>query len=627
MKLWGGRFTGERSAAADHFHSSIAFDQRLYRQDIAGSRAHAEMLGRQGIIPEQDARAICDALGEILRDIDEGQVAFEEDAEDIHMNIEKILTARLGEAGKRLHTGRSRNDQVATDMRMYVKEANAGLQDALGGLLAALAALAKNHVATIMPGYTHLQRAQPVTFAHHMLAYGEMFKRDLHRLREAYTRADALPLGAGALAGTSFPLDREFTRQKLGFARLAENSLDAVSDRDFCADLLYALAMIMMHASRLCEELILWSSHEFRFVELADSYATGSSIMPQKKNPDMAELIRGKTGRVYGLLMGLLTMLKGLPLAYNKDMQEDKEAVFDGVDTVALCLPVLTGMLATLRVNGDAMAQAAAGGFTNATDAADWLAAKGVPFRDAHGLVGKLVLYCASAGKTLEALSLEEYRAVSPVFDEGIYEAVSLRRCVAARAQGPAEEHVLAQIRGLEEFLAAASAKAGREIERKFLPQTLPGPLEGYPCQRITQTYLSAHTPVIRLRRIWDGAESFVLTVKGGGALARTEFELPLTPDQYARLLEKCAAPPLEKNRYRVPLAGGLTAELDIYEGPLAGLTTVEVEFPTQAEAEAFAPPGWFGRDVTYEPGYKNSSLALWGLPEGHGAKTAASNN
>ncbi|MDR1532888.1 MAG: argininosuccinate lyase [Clostridiales bacterium] len=455
MKLWGGRFTSAADAAADHFHSSISFDKRLYRQDIAVSAAHAEMLGRQGIIPLRDAEEICRALEEILSDIESGRLAIDESAEDIHTFIEKILTERAGEAGKRLHTGRSRNDQVATDMRMYVKEEAEAIESELKTLAATFLALAKEHTDTIMPGYTHMQRAQPVTLAHHLLAYVEMFKRDLRRLAAAREAADVMPLGACALAATSYPLDREFTRVKLGFGAAAANSLDAVSDRDFCGDLLYAFAMIMMHISRLCEELVLWSSQEFQFVEISDSYATGSSIMPQKKNPDMAELMRGKTGRVYGGLIGLLTVMKGLPLTYNTDMQEDKEAVFDAIDTVKMCLPVLNGMMASLRLNAETMSEAADGGFTNATDVADWLVKKGVAFRDAHEITGRLVLRCIAGGKTLEELSIEEYRAESEVFNADIYGAISARQCVEARTVdcGPARANTERLIAQCEEYL------------------------------------------------------------------------------------------------------------------------------------------------------------------------------
>lgn len=433
MKLWGGRFTQSTDSFTDHFHSSISFDQRLYHQDIAGSIAHAGMLGKQGIISQEDATLIQKTLKEILRDIEEGAVSFDETAEDIHMNIESMLIQRIGDVGKRLHTGRSRNDQVALDMRMYVKGEIREIQEQLKELCKVLNRIAKDHLDTIMPGYTHLQRAQPVTLAHHVLSYVEMFKRDYARLTDTYQRTNVCPLGSGALAGTTYPLDRETVANELGFDGITLNSMDAVSDRDFCIEFLSDMSMIMMHLSRFCEEIILWSSHEFRFIELSDSYSTGSSIMPQKKNPDMAELIRGKTGRVYGYLMGLLTTMKGLPLAYNKDMQEDKEGVFAAVDTVKMCLPVFTAMVATMQVKKENMLHATKGGFTNATDAADWLVTHGVPFRDAHAVIGRLVLYCIEHDTNLDDLSLEEYKSISPVFDETVYDAIGVKKCVEAR--------------------------------------------------------------------------------------------------------------------------------------------------------------------------------------------------
>jgi len=444
MKLWGGRFTKATDSATDHFHSSIAFDRRLYRQDILGSIAHAEMLGAQGIIPREDSETIQAALRGLLADIEAGAVTFDEAAEDIHMNVETLLIERIGDVGKRLHTGRSRNDQVALNMRMYVRDEIRAIQRLIADLGNAIADIAASHLDTILPGYTHLQRAQPVTLAHHLTAYGEMLKRDYERLEDAYKRVNIMPLGSGALAATTYPLDRERVCRALGFDSITKNSMDAVSDRDFCIETMGALSLLMMHLSRFCEEIVLWSSHEFRFIELDDGYATGSSIMPQKKNPDMAELIRGKTGRVYGGLMGLLTVMKGLPLAYNKDMQEDKEAVFDGIDTVTMCLPVFTAMLRTMTVRKDRMYAAAGQGFTNATDAADWLVKQGVPFRDAHEIIGRLVLYCLQRGKALEDLSLAEYQATSPVFDERVYEAISLERCVNARTVpgGPAKDYV-----------------------------------------------------------------------------------------------------------------------------------------------------------------------------------------
>lgn len=455
MKLWGGRFTKSTDSFTDHFHSSISFDQRMYKQDITGSIAHAGMLGAQGIIPKEDADLIQKTLKEILIDIEEGKIEFDEKAEDIHMNIETILISRIGDVGKRLHTGRSRNDQVALDIRMYVKDEIDEIKKLIKDLHVVLNALAKDHMDTIMPGYTHLQRAQPVTLAHHLLAYFEMFKRDSERLSDVYKRTNIMPLGSGALASTTYPLDRFMVAQELDFAGITLNSMDGVSDRDFCIELLSALSIMMMHLSRFCEEIILWSSHEFKFIELDDAYATGSSIMPQKKNPDMAELIRGKTGRVYGYLMGLLTTMKGLPLAYNKDMQEDKEGVFAAIDTVKMCLPVFTAMIRTMTVKKDNMYEATKGGFTNATDAADWLVKQGVPFRDAHEILGRLVLYCINENKGLEDLSLEEFKAISDVFDETVYDAIRVEKCVEARnvPGGPSKEYIQKHISINEEYL------------------------------------------------------------------------------------------------------------------------------------------------------------------------------
>ncbi|GHU55683.1 argininosuccinate lyase [Clostridia bacterium] len=442
-KLWGGRFCAQTDEKTDHFHSSISFDKRMYKQDINGSIAHAKMLAKQGIIG--DAESIAEGLRGILADIEQGKIEFDESAEDIHMNIEKILSERIGEAGKRLHTGRSRNDQVALDIRMYVKDEITEIRRLLVTTIRVLNDTAKEHTDTIMPGYTHLQRAQPINLAHHLLAYIEMFKRDIDRLNDTYRRTDVMPLGSGALAATTYPLDRDFVAAELGFSALTLNSLDGVSDRDFLVDLLAALSLIMMHLSRFCEEIILWASHEFKFIELDDAYSTGSSIMPQKKNPDMAELIRGKTGRVYGGLMGLLTVMKGLPLAYNKDMQEDKEGVFDAIDTVKMILPVFAGMIDTAKFNKGNMYKAAGGGFTNATDAADWLVKKGMPFRDAHEVIGKMVLYCINNNKSLEELTMAEYKELSPLFNEEIYDAISLEKCVNARVVkgGPSKENVL----------------------------------------------------------------------------------------------------------------------------------------------------------------------------------------
>lgn len=455
MKLWGGRFSKATDALVDDFNSSIRFDARMYRQDIKGSMAHAEMLGRQGIIPKDDAALIVKTLGEILKDIENGKVEFSIDAEDIHMNIETILTERIGDAGKKLHTGRSRNDQVTLDLRMYLRDESDELIEMLKNTMTVLLDLASAHVDTIMPGYTHLQKAQPVTFAHHVMAYFQMFSRDLERLTDCRRRVNVMPLGSGALAGTTYPLDREFVAEKLGFDAVTSNSLDGVSDRDFVIEFLSVLSMIMMHLSRFCEELVLWSSHEFAFVEMDDSYSTGSSIMPQKKNPDVAELIRGKTGRVYGHLMSLLTTMKGLPLAYNKDMQEDKEAAFDTLDTVKLCLPVFTNMVRTMKVNGEKMKQGAKGGFTNATDIADYLVKKGVPFRSSHAIVGKMVARAVETNRDLDEFSLSEFQEFFDLIEEDIYNAIDVATCVAERniTGGPAKEQVQKEIeKGYEQL-------------------------------------------------------------------------------------------------------------------------------------------------------------------------------
>ena len=456
MKLWGGRFEKATNGLVDDFHSSIRFDQRLARQDITGSIAHATMLGEQGIIPKADADAIVKGLRSILADVEAGKIQFELDAEDIHMNVEKLLTERIGEAGKRLHTGRSRNDQVALDCRMYVKEIAAEAISYQRELCEALLVIARQHVGSIMPGYTHMQRAQPVTLGHHMMAYFQMFSRDMQRMKEVYHHADVCPLGCGALAGTTYPLNRERTAELLGFSSISLNSLDGVSDRDFVCDYLYAASVCMMHLSRFCEELILWNSHEFKFVEMDDGFATGSSIMPQKKNPDVAELIRGKTGRVYGDLMGLLTTLKGLPLTYNKDMQEDKEGLFDARDTLVKSLMVFTAMLSTCTFRTDNMARSAEGGFTNATDAADYLVKKGMPFRDAHAVIGHLVLHCVKENKAILDLSLEELKTFSELFEADVFEACSMHACVNLRdvPGGPAPSRVRETIAAGERFLA-----------------------------------------------------------------------------------------------------------------------------------------------------------------------------
>ena len=456
-KLWGGRFQKATDKKVDDFNSSIRFDKRMYRQDIRGSIAHARMLGKQNIIPKDDADKIVCELENILKDIEGGKVEFLIDAEDIHMNIEKILTDRIGEAGKRLHTGRSRNDQVALDIRMFLMDECMDIKEMLLYTLETILNLAKEHTKTIMPGYTHLQKAQPITFAHHCMAYFEMFKRDLLRLEDWYKRVNIMPLGSGALAGTTYPLDRDFVAGELEFDSVTINSLDGVSDRDFVIELASCFSMVMMHLSRFCEELILWSSHEFSFVEMDDAYSTGSSIMPQKKNPDVAELIRGKTGRVYGHLMGLLTTMKGLPLAYNKDMQEDKEPIFDCIDTIKLCLPVFCDMIATMTVRKDNMLKGSKGGFTNATDAADYLVKKGMPFREAHSVVGNLVFYCIEHNKALDDLSIDEYKSFSDIIEDDIYTAISMETCVNDRKVigGPAESAVNDAIKKSEEFLKA----------------------------------------------------------------------------------------------------------------------------------------------------------------------------
>ena len=457
MKLWGGRFEKATDRSVDDFHSSISFDQRLAEQDILGSIAHATMLGEQNIIPQADADTIVSALAHMLEEVRAGTLAFSVDAEDIHMNIETILTERIGEAGKRLHTGRSRNDQVALDVRMYAMAAIRTAQENLRALIRVLLSIARENLYTVMPGYTHLQRAQPITFGQQLLAYAMMLERDYGRLADAGRRMDASPIGCCALAGTTYPTDRVFEAQKLGFSAICENSLDGVSDRDFCVELMSACALIMMHLSRLSEELILWSSWEFQFIELDSGFTTGSSIMPQKKNPDMAELCRGKTGRVYGDLIALLTTLKGLPLAYNKDMQEDKEAVFDCVDTTKLCLQIMAPMLASMKAKPENMLLAAQKGFINATDLADYLTKKGVPFRSAYKISGQLVAYCIAHDTVLEQLPLETYKTYSDVFEDDLYTEISLKTCVARRisAGGTGPASVQAQLDSVAAFLAA----------------------------------------------------------------------------------------------------------------------------------------------------------------------------
>ncbi len=457
MKLWGGRFAKGTDKLVDDFNSSIRFDSRMYRHDILGSIAHANMLGKCGIISADESSLIQSTLKDILNDIEAGKIDFEIDAEDIHMNVEKILISRIGDTGKKLHTGRSRNDQVALDIRMYLRYEIISIKEMVAVFLDTLVKISESNLDTIMPGYTHLQRAQPITLAHHMMAYFEMFKRDYQRLCDCYSRINILPLGSGALAGTTYPLDRYMVAQELGFDDVTQNSLDGVSDRDFAIELASCLSILMMHLSRLSEEIILWSSHEFSFVELDDAYSTGSSIMPQKKNPDVAELARGKTGRVYGSLMTLLTVMKSLPLAYNKDMQEDKEAIFDAVDTVKMCLPVFSNMIATMKVRKANMYKAAQGGFTNATDIADYLVKKGIPFRSAHEIIGKMVLYCIENNKAIDDMTMEEFKSFSDKIQEDVYTEISLEKCVSGRklVGGPARETEEKAIENAKSFLSS----------------------------------------------------------------------------------------------------------------------------------------------------------------------------
>ena len=434
MKLWKGRFQKEADPKTNDFNSSISIDSRMYKEDIEGSIAHATMLGAAGIIDKSESEKICAELEKIEKDIETGALHIDPDAEDIHTFIEGELTARIGDAGKRLHTARSRNDQVALDVRLTLRKECAGLMEQLKELINVLCDRAEEYADTVMPGYTHLQRAQPITFGHHLMAYAEMFLRDIGRMQDALKRMDVCPLGSGALAGTTYPLDRDLTAKLLGFSGVSRNSLDGVADRDFCAEIAAAISLAMVHLSRFSEEIILWCSWEFKFIELDDAFSTGSSIMPQKKNPDITELIRGKSGRVFGDLMALLTMMKGLPLAYNKDMQEDKEAVFDAVDTLRLCLTPFIPMLKTMRVLKENMRAAAAKGFINATDCADYLvAAKDMPFRDAYKITGELVALCIERGLTLEMLPIAEYKKVCDAFDEGVYEAINLEKCVRDR--------------------------------------------------------------------------------------------------------------------------------------------------------------------------------------------------
>ena len=457
MKLWAGRFQKQTDELVNDFNASISFDQRLYKQDITGSMAHAQMLCDCGILSAQDNEKIQQGLAELLAEIEAGKIEFTADNEDIHMNVETLLTAKIGDAGKRLHTARSRNDQVALDFRLYLREEISGVIEKLLQLEKVLCEKAKAHTQTVMPGYTHLQRAQPITFAQHLLAYASMFTRDITRLEDCRIRMNECPLGSGALAGTTYPIDRFQTASALGFAGPMKNSLDGVSDRDYALEFLSDASILMMHLSRFSEEIIAWCSWEFKFVELDDAYATGSSIMPQKKNPDVAELVRGKTGRVYGDLMGLLTVMKSLPLAYNKDMQEDKEPVFDALDTLSQCIPVFAAMVDTMTVLPENMRAAAGKGFLNATDCADYLTKKGMPFRDAYKISGQLVYLCTQKGCTLEDLSLTELKRLSPLFAPDVYEAISLDTCVSQRKSygGPAPEQTAMQIAAIEGFLAA----------------------------------------------------------------------------------------------------------------------------------------------------------------------------
>ncbi len=455
-KLWAGRTDGSTNQLADDFNSSIRFDCKMYRQDITGSMAHAAMLGACGIITAAEADTLIDGLQGILNDLESGALSFDMSCEDIHMFVEQELTARLGDVGKKLHTARSRNDQVALDLRMYLRDAVDTLTGQIREVIAALTGQAEAHATTILPGYTHLQRAQPVTFGHHLLAYAMMLLRDLDRLADCRRRMNVSPIGCCALAGTTYATDRRFEAKRLGFDGICLNSLDGVSDRDFCVELMSALSLVMMHLSRFAEELILWSSWEFKFVELSDDFTTGSSIMPQKKNPDMAELVRGKTGRVYGDLLALLTTLKGLPLAYNKDMQEDKESVFDAVETVSMCLPMVAGMVRTMTVNEENMLKAAQKGFINATDLADYLVKKGLPFRSAYKLSGQLVAHCIEENTVLEELPLATYQAYSDLFEADLYEAITLRTCVEKRISegGTSAASVAAQLAYVKEKVA-----------------------------------------------------------------------------------------------------------------------------------------------------------------------------
>lgn len=455
MKLWGGRFKKGTNDLVNDFNSSIRVDSRMYKEDVEGSLAHVKMLGKQKIIPSKASKKIEDGLNEMLKRMDNGVIGIDPSSEDIHSFIEGTLTYYIGDEGKMLHTGRSRNDQVTLDLRLYLKKEIKLIISDIIELEKILSKKAKENIDTIMPGYTHMQKAQPITLAHHLLAYAEMFKRDIGRLQDTYKRTDMMPLGSGALATSTYPIDREFVANELGFSQITLNSLDSVSDRDYVIETLSSLSLIMMHLSRFAEEIILWCTDEFKFIQLDDEYSTGSSIMPQKKNPDVAELVRGKTGRVYGDLITLLTVMKGIPLAYNKDMQEDKEALFDALDTVTLSLKTFSGMIDTMKVNKDNMKKGASGGFTNATDVADYLAKHNVPFRTAHSIVGEMVLYCIKENKAIEELSLEEFKNFSPVFEEDIYNAIDLLTCVEERKVigGPSSESIKIQINALDKFI------------------------------------------------------------------------------------------------------------------------------------------------------------------------------
>ena len=455
-QLWGGRFTKETDKLVYNFNASITFDQKFFKQDIKGSMAHAKMLGKQEIISKKEMEAILSGLQSIYTDVTEGKLEITSKYEDIHSFVEATLIDRIGDTGKKLHTGRSRNDQVALDMRLYTRDEIENIKEELKTLMTTLHSLMKDNLDTYMPGFTHLQKAQPVTFAHHVGAYMEMFKRDFDRMCDIYDRMNYCPLGAGALAGTTYPLDRKLTAELLDFYGPTLNSMDSVSDRDYIIELLSALSTIAMHLARFSEEIIIWNSNEYQFVELDDAYSTGSSIMPQKKNPDIAELVRGKTGRVYGALVSILTTMKGIPLAYNKDMQEDKELTFDAIDTVKGCIALFNGMISTMKLNKENMKSSAMNGFTNATDAADYLVKNGVPFRDAHGIIGRLVLYCIDNNKAIDELTLDEFKEISPVFNEDIYDAISLETCVGKRNTigAPGPEAMKQVIAINEEFLS-----------------------------------------------------------------------------------------------------------------------------------------------------------------------------